>query len=123
MLDKADAFLNAGYNVLLVDFIGAGGSEGVQTTIGYHEAVNVRTCFEYLRSAGEDNIILFGTSMGAVAILRSISDLGVRPEAIIIECPFGTMRQTVMARFTMMNLPSFPMADLLVFWGGLENGF
>jgi hypothetical protein len=34
MLDKAEAFLAMGYNTLLVDFMGAGGSDGVQTTIG-----------------------------------------------------------------------------------------
>ena len=33
------------------------------------------------------------------------------------------MYQTVCARFRSMNVPSFPMAGLLVFWGGVENGF
>lgn len=123
MLDKASVFLELGYNVLLPDFMGAGNSEGNQTTIGYYEAENVKTCYHYIRQTGERNIILFGTSMGAVAILRSIHALNIQPKAIIIECPFGTMRQTVQARFAMMHLPSFPMADLLMFWGGLENGF
>lgn len=35
MLDKSDEFLNLGYNTLLVDFMGSGGSEGRQTTIGF----------------------------------------------------------------------------------------
>ena len=123
MLDKAEVFLDLGYNVLIPDFMGAGESEGSQTTIGYHQAQNVKTCYKYIQQSGEQNIILFGTSMGAVAILRSIHALDVKPKAIIIECPFGTMRQTTEARFGMMHLPSFPMADLLMFWGGLENGF
>ncbi|HKC67722.1 MAG TPA: hypothetical protein VKG26_05795, partial [Bacteroidia bacterium] len=42
---------------------------------------------------------------------------------IIIECPFGSMLQTVQARFNTMHLPTFPMANLLVFWGGLQNNF
>lgn len=42
MIDKADVFLDLGYNVFMVDFIGSGGSEGLQTTIGYKEAENVK---------------------------------------------------------------------------------
>jgi alpha-beta hydrolase superfamily lysophospholipase len=33
------------------------------------------------------------------------------------------MYKTVCARFQTMNAPTFPMAGLLVFWGGLQNGF
>jgi len=33
------------------------------------------------------------------------------------------MYKTVCARFRSMNAPTFPMAGLLVFWGGLQNGF
>jgi pimeloyl-ACP methyl ester carboxylesterase len=61
--------------------------------------------------------------MGAVAIMKAINDYQIKPEAIIIECPFGSMYQTVCARFRSMNVPAFPMAGLLVFWGGVENGF
>lgn len=38
MLDKSEIFLELGYNTLLVDFMGSGGSEGYQTTIGLYEA-------------------------------------------------------------------------------------
>lgn len=123
MLDKADVFRELGYNTLLVDFMGSGGSEGNQTTIGFLEAEQVKTCFDYLKEKGEQNIYLFGTSMGAVAIMKSINDDAIKPNGIIIECPFGSMYQTVCARFKTMNAPTFPMAGLLVFWGGLQNGF
>ena len=123
MLDRANEFIAMGYNVMLCDFMGAGGSEGNKVTIGYEEAENVKTCYEYLRLKGEKNIYLFGTSMGAVAILRAISNGYVDPRAIIIECPYGSMYETVVARFKMVSMPSFPMAGLLVFWGGAQNGF
>ena len=61
--------------------------------------------------------------MGAVVILRADAELGVRPTANILECPHGSMRQTAYNRFTSMHVPAFPMADLLVFWGGVQNGF
>ena len=123
LLDKADEFLALGYTTLLVDFMGSGGSEGNQTTIGYKEAEEVKTCFDYISSLGEKKIYLFGTSLGAAAILKSIHDFAINPAGIIIECPFGSMYKTTAARFRNMNAPSFPMAGLLVFWGGVQNGF
>jgi hypothetical protein len=123
MLDKAAIFNGLGYDAFLVDFMGSGGSEGNQTTIGFLEAEQVKTCFEYLQSLGEKRIFLFGTSMGAVAIMKLLQDYDIAPSGIIIECPFGTMYKTVSARFRLMKVPSFPMAGLLVFWGGTINGF
>lgn len=123
LIDKSNVFLELGYSTLLVDFMGSGGSEGNQTTIGFMEAEQVKTSFKYLIDQGEENIILFGTSMGAVAIMKAINDFQINPVAIVIECPFGTMQKTVNARFKNINAPTFPMANLLMLWGGLQNGF
>ena len=123
MLGKAYLLLDAGYNVLLPDFRGAGASEGNNCTIGYKEARDVAACYKYVQASGERKIILLGTSMGAAAILKYLDDGGAQPAAVIIECPFGTMYQTVSARFKMMHLPTFPGVALLTFWGGTENGF
>jgi len=123
MLDKANVFLQLGYNTMLVDFMGSGKSEGNNTTIGYKEAEEVKDCFEYLAKNGFENIHLFGTSMGAVAIMKAIKDYSIQPQSIILECPFGTMYKTVCARFKALGVPTFPMAGLLVFWGGVQNNF
>jgi uncharacterized protein len=123
MLDKAEQFLNLGYNTMLVDFMGSGGSEGNTTTIGFKEAVEVKDCYEYLIKNSFQNVSLFGTSMGSVAVMKAIKDYDLKPKSIIIECPFGTMYQTVSKRFQMQGIPSFPMASLLVLWGGVQNNF
>lgn len=123
MLDKAEEFIQMGYSTLLVDFMGSGGSEGNETTVGYKEAEEVKTCFEYLQKQGEKNIVLFGTSLGAVAILKSMQDHQLEPASIIVECPYGSLYETTCARFRTMGVPSFPMAGLLVFWGGVQGGF
>ena len=123
MIAKSDEFLKMGFSTFLVDFMGSGGSEGNQTTIGYKEADEVKTCFEFLKNKGENNIILFGSSMGSAAILRAVYKYEIEPSAIIIECPFGSMYKTTCVRFRKMGVPSFPMAGLLVFWGGVQNGF
>ena len=123
MLDKAVIFRKLGYSTMLVDFMGSGGSEGNQTTIGFKEAEEVKSCYDYLVQRGEPNIILFGTSLGATAVMKAMNDYGLSVSSIIIECPFGTMLQTVKNRFSGIGIPSFPMAHLLVFWGGVQNGF
>jgi alpha-beta hydrolase superfamily lysophospholipase len=123
MLGRAYMFVDSGYNVLLPDFMGAGASGGNECTIGYKEAENVKTCVYYLRGKGEKNIYLMGSSMGAVAIMRAASIYNMPVKALVLECPFGSMRQTVKNRFEMVGFPAFPLSDMLVFWGGVQNGF
>jgi uncharacterized protein len=123
LIERAAVFRKAGYNTLLMDFRGSGGSQGAETHLGYTESIEVRDCFEYVRSTGEKNIHLFGTSMGAAAILKAMNDYSLNPSSIILECPFGSLYDTVSARFRMMGIPSFPMAAVLTFWGGVQLDF
>ena len=123
MLDRSDEFLKMGYNTLLVDFMGSGGSDGNCTTIGFKEAEEVKSAFDYAASKGEKHIYLFGTSMGAVSIMKAVNEYHLTATGLILECPFGNMFQTVDVRVKKMGLHTFPATYLLMFWGGLENGF
>lgn len=123
LLDRSDALLSFGYTVMLVDFKGSGESKGNSTSIGFFEADQVKRCYDYLVRTGEQDIFLFGTSMGAAAILKCVNDYDVTPKGIILECPFGSLYKTTCARFRNMGVPSFPMAGLLLFWGGVQNDF
>jgi alpha-beta hydrolase superfamily lysophospholipase len=127
LLHEAGYFRRLGYAVLLVDQTGNGNSAGSRTTIGYREADDVAAAVQYLRAqkaaTSPDSLILYGVSMGAVAIMRAEAELGVKADINILECPYGTMRQTVYNRFHSMHVPAFPLADMLVFWGGVQNGF
>lgn len=123
MLERAYSLYNMGFNIFLVDFMGSGGSEGSVTTIGYYEAENVKTAYDYIKNENKKNIVLFGTSMGSVAILKAINDYQINPEGIIIECPYASMLQTISIRFNLMGIPPFPTAHFLAFWGGAQHGF
>ena len=123
MIDRSDEFLKMGYNTLLVDFMGSGGSEGNSTTIGFKEAEEVRAAYDYVAGKGEKHIYLFGTSMGAVSVMKAVNDYHLDASGLILECPFGTMIKTVGVRVKKMGLHDLPTTYLLMFWGGLENGF
>ena len=124
LLTEATYFRRLGYSVLLTDFAGNGGSEGYRTTVGYQEAADVQAVVQWLRERQpEARLVLYGNSMGAVAILRAESELAVKVDANLVECPYGSMLQTAQNRFRSMGVPPFPMANLLVFWGGVQNGF
>jgi len=120
---RASEFNRMGYSTLLVDFKGSGGSAGSTTTIGFQEAEQVKTCYDYIQQQYHCKIILCGTSMGAAAVMKCVHDTKIKPEALILECPFGSMLHTVENRFNAMGVPAFPMAHLLVFYGGVLNGF
>jgi alpha-beta hydrolase superfamily lysophospholipase len=124
LLTEAENFRQLGYSVLLVDFSGNGGSEGNQCTVGYREAFDVAAAFQFLQKQNPTApVCLYGISMGAVAVLRAQSELGIKPAASIIECPYGSLLETTQIRFHSMGVPDFPLANLLVFWGGVQNGF
>lgn len=124
VLEEANGFRALGYSVFLVDFRGSGNSSGSVTTLGVREAEDVAAAVKCLRGLEPDlPLILYGSSMGAAAVLRAVAREGVKPAAAVLECPFDSMLSTVKNRFRMMHAPSFPAAQLLVFWGGVQHGF
>jgi pimeloyl-ACP methyl ester carboxylesterase len=105
-------------------FRGSGGSAGRTTSIGYYEADDVAATVGYVRSLNLPGpLILYGSSMGAVAILRAIAVHGLQPDAVVLEAVFDRLLTTVRNRFEQLGAPSFPSAELLVFWGGVQVGF
>lgn len=126
LIEQSMVFYQLGYSVMLVDFMGCGNSNGNFTSLGYYESEQVLNCVKYLTTNSEKNIILYGQSMGAVAIMKALSEDNTKVKAIILECPFSSLLKTVKSRFKIMETPSFPLAELLVLWGGVQmdyNGF
>ena len=125
LMPQARAFQEMGYQTVLVDFLGHGGSEGNDTSIGYGEAEDVRAAVGYIRAYYPSlTVYLYGFSMGSAAILRALAiyeDLAV--EKVIVAAPFASMLKTVRNRFAFMGMPSWPFAELLVFWGGIQHAY
>ncbi|MBE9179425.1 alpha/beta fold hydrolase [Oculatella sp. LEGE 06141] len=127
LLEASGILHGLGYDTLLVDFRGVGGSSGSGTTLGIREGQDVAIAITYAQQQWSAHpIILYGISMGAVAVMRAIAHEQAVPDAIILESPFDRLLNTVRHRFESMGLPSFPGAELVTFWGGMQqqiNGF
>jgi uncharacterized protein len=123
-LETAAALHQMGYECWLVDFHGSGGSAGETTSIGWDEGADVAASFQFVKGkATGRKVILLGSSLGAAAILQAVAHEGVQADGLILECPFNSLLETTGNRFRTMKLPAFPLAHLLVFWGGRQFGF
>jgi uncharacterized protein len=123
LLDEAKVFSDLGWRCILTDFYGSGSSSRRDTSIGYHEAHDVRAVLRYAAAHTTAPIVLYGKSMGAAAILRAISLDPNDATALIIESPFDRVISTAGNRFRTIGLPAFPFAQLITFWGGIQNNF
>jgi alpha-beta hydrolase superfamily lysophospholipase len=124
LLREAEVVRQAGYDAFLVDFRGSGGSSGTVTTVGYREADDVADAVNYVRQTFHPaRVVIYGRSMGAAAALRAVATGKARPDALVIESPFDRMFSTVAHRFDVVGVPRFPLAPLLVFWGGVQHGY
>jgi alpha-beta hydrolase superfamily lysophospholipase len=124
LLREAAVVRQAGYDAFLVDFRGCGGSSGSVTTVGYREADDVAEAFAYVKQKlGNKPLVIYGRSMGAAAALRAVSLGRAHPDALVLESPFDSMFTTVAHRFDLVGVPTFPLARLMVFWGGVQQGY
>jgi uncharacterized protein len=120
LLAPAQILHELGYETVLVDFRGVGGSSGSDTTLGVREAKDVAIAFQFAQRHTQSHprpIFLYGASMGAVAVMRAVAIEGIQPTGLILESPFDRLLNTVRHRFEAMGIPAFPSAELLVLWG------
>lgn len=121
-LDAAIALHEMGFAVCLADFRGHGDSAGNETSFGYHEAEDVARVVEHLEQLKlQRPLVLFGVSMGGAAALRAVSELGVRADGLVVVSVYDRMIEAVRCRFHSMGYPSFPAAECLTFWGGVQR--
>jgi pimeloyl-ACP methyl ester carboxylesterase len=91
VVETARVYERAGYNVLMLDLRGHGGSEGERVTLGYREARDVRGALSWLEERGFDpeEVVLHGWSMGGAAVLRAAPGTGVA--AVVEESAYADL--------------------------------
>lgn len=120
MAGPAKAFYEMGFNVLLPDCRGHGGSEGSYIGMGCHDRFDVIGWVNHLiDSRGEQiDIILYGVSMGG-AIVMSVSGepLPANVRAIVEDCGYSSTQSEFKYQLkALFGLPPFPVlnyADLI----------
>lgn len=122
-LPEAMYFHQQGYNTFLLDFRAHGNSEGHTCSVGFKEAEDVKLAYDYVRKRAKQPVILWGMSMGAAAILKAVPQYHLQPDKLILEAPFATLTDAVKSRMWAVHMPGTPFAQLITFWGGLEQGF
>ena len=90
-LDYVRLLADNGYNVLLFDMRGEGGSDGHTRSFGVHEANDVLGALRYLRQVHPQQsryIFGYGISHGAAAVV-SAAGADKRIKAVVIDSPFA----------------------------------
>ena len=124
LLPSAQVFHDLNYDMVLVDFLGVGGSSGTRATVGYREGEDVAAVLKDARTQKlQPPFILYGISMGSAAVLKAIALDQAQPDVVILELPYARLVDAVRGRFRAFGLPSFPLCEMTLFWGGVQHGF
>lgn len=124
VLAEARAFLRLGFEAVLVDFRGSGGSSEDVTSIGFHEAEDVVAAVTFTKAQTHGPLTVWGVSMGGAAALRAVGALNLAVDRLIVEAPFSTLKSAVVNRFHGLGVPALPgLPELLIYWGGQQQGF
>ncbi len=120
----AEVLHGLGFNTMLIDFRGSGGSTGYETTIGFKEAKDVWASYQKAKEkSGDLPLVILGNSMGAAALMKAMQDFPIEADGLILESPFGSMYDALASRFRAMGAPPFPLAHLLMLHGSWQGKF
>ncbi|MBD2019844.1 alpha/beta hydrolase [Leptolyngbya sp. FACHB-36] len=85
LLASAKLLHDLGFELLLINFRGVGGSSG-STTLGVRKAEDVAVAVAYAKQRwAKQPLILYGASMGATAVMRAIAQQSIKPDAVIVK--------------------------------------
>jgi hypothetical protein len=120
----------SGWNALVLDLRHHGASGGEATTFGVKEKQDVLAAAGLARERSPGPVVLWGVSLGAAsAVLAGAEDAAVA--GVISDSSFRSLDDTVRHhlqlfrgfRWWLRLVPSWPVADLALFWMGRRGGF
>lgn len=117
LLLEASFFWKLGFDCFILDFRGVGDSNQSYSTAGYFEAEDIVALNKYIEKKKKyTKKILFGHSMGAVAILRAMANYGVQGDGVIIEATYLSLSKTIRSRLKKNHIPSWPLSGFILLW-------
>ncbi len=101
---RARYFSRRGFHVLLPHLRGHGSSEPARISYGYNERNDVQAAFDFIRSLRPNepvSIGIDGISMGAAAAAYAVGFEQMRPDWMILESCYDTIRHALANRLAM----------------------
>jgi pimeloyl-ACP methyl ester carboxylesterase len=130
MVKKTSFLSRLGWNALLFDQRHHGESGGGARTFGFYEKEDAKAAIAFARARAAGPVVLWGVSLGAVtAALAAAEDPSVM--GLVADSSFRSLRDTVAHhlglfrsfRWWLRIVPTWPVADEVVFWMGRRGGF
>lgn len=124
-------FLNReGWNALLFDLRHHGESGGEATTFGDREKGDVRAAVDLARERSAGPVVLWGVSLGAATVAMAAAE-DPTVAGVVVDSSYRGLRDTVRHhlrlfrnfRWWLRIVPSWPVADEVVWWMGRRGGF
>jgi pimeloyl-ACP methyl ester carboxylesterase len=134
MAKKVEPLHQWGFNCLLIDLRHHGASGGHPTTFGLTEKLDVRAAVDFAISRFPGPIVLWGVSLGGATVtLEAAEDMRVM--GVITDSSYDTLPNTVRHHLNLARgfrvrgiplfklVPSWPTADIVLFWMKQKGGF
>ena len=125
LLEQANLLVQQGYGAFLMELRGHGDSDGETTTLGFVEINDVEGAIDYLETRSDVNAEHFGIVGQSLGCITSLRATGRFPEidVLVAEACLTSIRDNVEDGVrTLANLPPFPFAPLVIFFGSQKAG-
>jgi pimeloyl-ACP methyl ester carboxylesterase len=119
-----------GWNALLIDLRHHGASGGSATTFGVREKEDVAAAVRFARERAPGPVVLWGVSLGGASVVLAAAD-DPTVAGVICDSSYRSLDDTVRHhlrlfrgfRWWLRIVPSWPVADLSIYWIGKRGGF
>ena len=121
----AKFYADEGFDVLLPDARGHGASGGDYIGFGWHDRHDIIQWIDFLKSHGNNQIILHGNSMGAATVLMaSGEELPIEVKGIVADSSYSSVKEELAHQLKhIYNLPAFPLLEVTSFVTNVRAGY
>lgn len=106
MVNRAENYIREGYSVLLPDLRTTGQSEGELISFGWHERLDLVSCYHFLKRRNILKIGAHGSSLGAATIVYSLTEIKDYLFLVLESC-YDNIHNALRNRVAKYYLPQF----------------